>query len=155
MPRQLWLLRHGEAEPHGSRPDDDRALTPRGEDQSRSAGRALAALGLTFQAVYTSPKVRARDTAMLACEALGVTPVEHGPLRGDFGGRSALELLRDHAEDDRLLLVGHNPDLPQVVADLAGGRVDMKKGGVAGLRVNGAAADLIVLLRPRELDRIG
>ena len=56
MARQLWLLRHGEAEPHDVRSDDERRLTSRGEDQSRAAGRALAALEVTFQAVYTSPK---------------------------------------------------------------------------------------------------
>jgi phosphohistidine phosphatase len=152
MARQLWLLRHGEAEPHDARSDDERRLTARGEDQSRAAGRALAALEVVFQAVYTSPKVRAADTARLACEALGAEPIEHAPLREGFSADDALELL--HA-DERVLVVGHEPDLSQVVHDLTGARVDMKKGGVAGLRAEGARGELIVLLRPRELDRIG
>jgi phosphohistidine phosphatase len=63
MARQLWLLRHGEAEPHDARSDDERRLTARGENQSRAAGRALAAMEIVFQAVYTSPKVRARHRA--------------------------------------------------------------------------------------------
>lgn len=42
MARELWLLRHGEAEPHDVRPDEERRLTPRGERQSRDAGAALA-----------------------------------------------------------------------------------------------------------------
>ena len=152
MARQLWLLRHGEAEPHGARSDDDsRVLTERGEAQARSAGRALAALELTFQAVYTSPKVRARDTARLACEALGIAPLDHEPLREGFSADDALELL--HA-DERILVVGHEPDFSQVVQDLTGGRVDFKKGGVAGVRMDGARGALIALLRPRELDRI-
>jgi len=151
MARQLWLLRHGEAEPHGSANDDDRRLTERGEGQSRAAGRALAALEVTFQAVYTSPKVRARDTARLACEALGCEPLEHQPLRMGFSADDALELL--HA-DERILVVGHEPDISQVVHDLTGGQIDMKKGGVAGLRLDGGHAELIVLLRPRELDRL-
>jgi phosphohistidine phosphatase len=149
---QLWLLRHGEAEPHHVRSDDERRLTARGEDQARVAGRALANLELTFQAVYTSPKIRARDTAKLACEALGCQPIEHGPLREGFSAADALELL--HA-DERILLVGHEPDFSQVVYDLTGGRIDMKKGGVAGVRMDGARGELIVLLRPRELDRLG
>src|SRR3954453_17074012 len=126
MATQLWLLRHGEAEPHDSRPDPERRLTPRGEDQSRVAGRALAALEITFQAVYTSPKVRARDTARLACEALGCEPLEHQPLRVGFRGDDALELV--HA-DERILVVGHEPDFSQVVHDLTGAQIDMKKGG--------------------------
>jgi phosphohistidine phosphatase len=151
MARQLWLLRHGEAEDHGSALDDDRRLTERGEGQSRAAGRALAALKITFQAVYTSPKVRARDTARLACEALGCEPIEHQPLRMGFSAHDALELL--HA-DERILVVGHEPDFSQVVHDLTGGSIDMKKGGVAGVRLDGAHGELIVLLRPRELDRL-
>jgi len=151
MARQLWLLRHGEAEPHGSAGDDERRLTERGEGQSRSAGRALAALEITFQAVYTSPKVRARDTARLACEALGCEPLEHQPLRMGFSADDALELV--HA-DERILVVGHEPDFSQVVHDLTGAQIDMKKGGVAGLRVEGGRGELIVLLRPRELTRL-
>ena len=151
MARQLWLLRHGEAEPHDARSDDERRLTDRGADQSRAAGRALAALDVVFQAVYTSPKVRARDTAQLACEVLGCEPIEHGPLRQGFTADDALELL--HA-DERVLVVGHEPDFSQVVQDLTGGRIDLKKGGVAGVRLDGARGELIVLLRPRELDRL-
>jgi phosphohistidine phosphatase len=151
MARQLWLLRHGEAEPHDSRSDDERRLTPRGEDQSRAAGRALAAMDVVFQAVYTSPKVRARDTAKLACEALGAEPMEHAPLREGFSADDARELL--HA-DERILVVGHEPDFSQVVHDLTGARIDLKKGGLAGVRMDGARGELIALLRPRELDRI-
>src|SRR6058998_2454301 len=115
MARQLWLLRHGEAEPHGGASDDDRRLTERGEGQSRAAGRALAALEIAFQAVYTSPKVRARQTAALACDGLGCEAVEHAPLREGFTAHDALELL--HA-DERILVVGHEPDFSQVVHDL-------------------------------------
>jgi phosphohistidine phosphatase len=152
MARQLWLLRHGEAAPHDARSDDARRLTARGEDQARSAGRALAAMEITFQAVYTSPKVRASDTARLACEQLGLEAVEHTPLREGFSAGDALELLHS---DERILVVGHDPDFTQVVHDLTGARIDMKKGGVAGVRMDGARGELVALLRPRELDRIG
>ena len=151
MARQLWLLRHGEAEPHDARSDDERRLTQRGEDQSRAAGRALAALEITFQAVYTSPKVRARETAVLACEGLGGEPLEHEPLREGFSASDALELL--HA-DERILVVGHEPDFSQVVHDVTGARIDLKKGGIAGIRMDGARGELVALLRPREIDRL-
>jgi len=80
MAKQLWLLRHGEAEPHDARPDAERRLTERGVEQSRAAGRALARLELPVHLVFTSPKVRARDTALAACESLGLEPIEHGAL---------------------------------------------------------------------------
>ena len=63
MARQLWMLRHGEAVPHDSKPDDDRELTPRGRRQAEEAGKALAAINEEFAACYTSPKVRAVETA--------------------------------------------------------------------------------------------
>jgi phosphohistidine phosphatase len=154
MAQQLWLLRHGEAEPHGHAPDADRQLTDRGRDQSRAAGRALAALGVEVHMALTSPKARALQTAELACEALGVEPVEHDALAEGFDGGEALALLAG-AGDQRVLVVGHEPDLSQVVHDLTGARIDLKKGGVAALRMDGARGELIALLRPRELDRIG
>jgi phosphohistidine phosphatase len=154
MANQLWLLRHGEAEPHDAKPDFDRELTERGRGQSRSAGAALAALELTFQAVYTSPKVRARDTALLACEALGEEPIVTPVLAEAFTVADARDLLLGVEPDGRILVVGHNPDFAQVVHDLTGARVDFKKGGVAGVRLEGTRGELIALLRPRELDRI-
>jgi phosphohistidine phosphatase len=155
MANQLWLLRHGEAEPHDSRPDEERRLTERGEDQARAAGRALAALGITFQAVYTSPKVRARDTALLAGEALDEEPIVTPVLSEAFSVQDARDLLLGVEPDGRILVVGHNPDFELVVHDLTGARVDLKKGGLAGVRLEGSlGGTLIALLRPREIDRI-
>lgn len=153
MAAQLWLLRHGEAVPHDATGDDgDRPLTPRGSEQSRAAGRALAALELVFHAVYASPKLRALDTARLACEALDAgEPVVWEPLRSGFGAADTRELLLAGGDDQRVLVVGHEPDFSQVVADLTGARIDLKKGGVAAVR----DGELIALLRPRELERIG
>jgi phosphohistidine phosphatase len=154
MAQQLWLLRHGEAEPHDARPDAERRLTDRGREQSRVAGCALAALKLQMHLAFTSPKVRARDTAVLACEALGVEPIEHAALFAGFDAADALELLAAAGPDQRVLVVGHEPDFSQVVYDLTGGRIDFKKGGIAGVRLDGTRGELIVLMRPRELERI-
>ena len=154
MARQLWILRHGEAEPHGARPDAERRLTERGEAQARAAGAALAVLGVDIAACFTSPKVRARETAELACAELGIEPIVHPPLREGFTARDAVELVDAAGGEKRVLVVGHEPDFSQVVHDLTGGRIQLKKGGIAGVRMNGGLADLIVLLRPRELSRI-
>lgn len=154
MTTTLWILRHGDAEPHGARPDPERTLTERGERQSRDAGAALAALGVEPVAVWTSAKVRARDTARLACAALGVEPVEHDALFAGFEAADARDLLAAARDGEAVLVVGHEPDLSQVVCDLTGARIDMKKGGVAAVRIDGSRGELIVLLRPRELSAI-
>jgi phosphohistidine phosphatase len=154
MAAQLWLLRHGEAVPHESKPDDDRELTPRGERQSIAAGKGLARLGVEFDACYTSPKLRALQTARLACEALNIEPLEEAVLADGFDRDDALELLGRHGADARVLAVGHEPSFSQVVYDFTGGRVDFKKGGVAAVRAERAGGELLTLLRPRELESL-
>lgn len=149
MAQQVWFLRHGEAEPHDARPDPERRLTPRGEDQSRAAGRALARLEIPFHAVFSSPKVRAWDTARLACTPLGLEPVEHRPLV-DASADDVLELAAG-GPDDRILVVGHNPSFEQVVYDLTGARIDLRKGAIVGVRLRGNRGELLALLQPREL----
>jgi phosphohistidine phosphatase len=151
---QLWLLRHGEAVPHESKPDFDRELTPRGERQAVAAGEALARLGLEFSACYTSPLIRARDTAELACQHLSIAPEPRDALSKDFDAGDARELLAEQGDGERILVVGHNPAFEQVVHDLTGARVDFKKGGVAAVRMSGATGELIALLRPRELESL-
>lgn len=152
MAQQLWFLRHGEAEPHDARPDADRRLTARGEEQSRAAGRALVKLEVAFQLVLTSPRIRALDTARLACQELGSDFVVDNSLSSEFGIDDALELAAAAGDDKRVLFVGHDPDFTQVVFDLTGARIDLKKGGVAGVRMLGSRkGELLVLLRPREL----
>jgi phosphohistidine phosphatase len=139
----IWLLRHGDAA-DGS-PDAERPLTEKGERQSRNAGRALKRLGVELDACLASPKVRAQQTAQLACAELGVEVNTEEALQG--GPFDANELA---AGLDQVLLVGHDPDFSMAVHSLTGAQVRMKKGGLAGVE----KGELIVLLRPHELEAI-
>src|SRR5260370_798870 len=108
MARQLWLLRHGEAEPHVARPDPERRLTPRGERQSRAAGAALARLGIVPAALSSSPPVPALATSRPApaippCGALlaraaapGLRQANRLPDRGRPAGEATAALPVDH-----------------------------------------------------------
>lgn len=139
----IWLLRHGDAE-DGS-PDAERPLTEKGREQSRAAGAALKALGVEIDACLTSPKLRAAETARIACEPLGVEPeLEPKLAGGPFDAEALAAGLGD------VLLVGHDPDFSMAVHSLTGAQVRMKKGGLAAVD-NG---ELIVLLRPRELKHL-
>jgi phosphohistidine phosphatase len=140
----IWLLRHGEAEDDA--PDDaSRRLTKKGERQSRTAGLALAKLGVELEACLTSPKVRALDTARLACEALEIDVEETDSLRGgDFDPEEVA------AGRGNVLLVGHEPDFSRAIQRATGARIDMKKGGLAAID-----DDLLLsLLRPRQIREI-
>jgi phosphohistidine phosphatase len=140
----IYLLRHGDAE-DGDGDDDARRLTPRGERQARSAGLALAARGTAIDVCLASPRVRAAETARLACEALGIEPEAAVELRGGRFDAPALAAGRGD-----VLLVGHEPDLSAEVARLTGARVKMRKGGLA--IVDGST--LVALLPPADLAAI-
>jgi phosphohistidine phosphatase len=141
----IWLLRHGDAEDGAGKPDAERALTEKGERQSRDAGKALRKLDVKLDLCLTSPKVRARCTADLACESLDCQVEEDDRLAG--GDFDPLELSAGRGE---VLLVGHEPDFSGAIALVTGSRVKMKKGGVAALDDH----LLHVLLRPKDLRAI-
>ena len=140
----IYLLRHGDAE-NGNGDDDARRLTAKGKRQARAAGEALAVLGAPIDACLASPKVRAADTAQLACAALGFEPEIAEDLRGGRFDSLALAAGRG-----AVLLVGHEPDFSGEVARLTGANVKLRKGGLAV--VDGGT--LVALLRPKDLAAI-
>jgi phosphohistidine phosphatase len=137
----IYLLRHGDAE-DGDGDDAARRLTAKGEGQAEAAGRALAALGAEIDACLTSPKVRAAETARLACQSLGLEPELAEELRGGPFDSPGLTAGRGN-----VLLVGHEPDFSSEVARLTGAKVKLRKGGLAIVDGN----TLITLLRPKDL----
>jgi phosphohistidine phosphatase len=140
----IYFLRHGDAE-HETSNDADRHLTEKGERQAEAVGRALGALKAQIDACLTSPKVRAEQTARIACQHLDVSVEIAEELRG--GQFDAVELAAGRGD---VLLVGHEPDFSNAIADLTGGRVKLRKGGLACVEDN----LLHALLRPKELRKI-
>jgi phosphohistidine phosphatase len=140
----IWLLRHGDASDDA--PDDaSRPLTEKGQRQSRAAGEALATLGVQLDACLASPKLRARDTARIACEALDVEIEETDALRGgDFDPHDLAAGRRE------VLLVGHEPDFSRAIQAATGARVELKKGGLAAIE----DGTLVTLLRSPQLRAI-
>jgi phosphohistidine phosphatase len=141
----IWILRHGDAEAGEGKPDAERDLTEKGERQSHDAGKALKTLGVELDVCLTSPKVRARRTAELACEVLGVPVETEGRLAG--GDFEPMELAAGRGD---VLLVVHEPDCSQAVALVTGSRVKMKKGGIAAMDDH----ILHILMRPKDLKEI-
>jgi phosphohistidine phosphatase len=139
----LWLLRHAEAA--DGTPDDDRPLTERGVRQATAAGFALERLGVKIDACLSSPKLRALQTAQLACEALGVEVTVEPRLSGE--PFDAYDLAAGLGE---VLLVGHDPSFTLTLHDLTGAQARMRKGGLAGIN----KGELITLMRPTELAAI-
>jgi phosphohistidine phosphatase len=141
----IYLLRHGEAE-RGNGDDAARRLTTRGERQSETAGRALAALGAEIDACLSSPKTRAADTARLACRPLGL---EH-EIAEELSG-SGFDSIGLSAGRGDVMLVGHEPDFSNEIARLSGAKARLRKGGLAIVE----DGTLLALLRPEDLAAIG
>jgi phosphohistidine phosphatase len=127
--RELWILRHAEAESTGPEGDASRRLTRDGRHRAREVGRSLADRGLRPGRVVSSPYLRARETAEIAAAeaapGLGIE-LDPGLEPGGDPGEAARAILRDGALP--ALLVGHNPDLSELVLALTGSPVAMRKG---------------------------
>ncbi|PKW06360.1 phosphohistidine phosphatase [Streptomyces sp. 1222.5] len=124
--RRLMVLRHAKsAWPEGVQ-DHRRPLGPRGLRDAPAAGRALAEVGGLPDLALCSTAVRARRTWELAAAEWGTPP----PVRYDrrlyaAGVADLLDVVREvPREVEALLLVGHNPGLEELVAELAGDGLD-------------------------------
>lgn len=122
--KQLCLLRHAKSDwGDPSLPDHDRPLSERGERAAPAVGRYIAQRGLVPDLVLCSTARRAVDTlALVVPQWPAQPPVEHDPglyLCGEVALRKRLAALPDGV--DRVLLVGHNPDLQDLLETLSGG----------------------------------
>jgi phosphohistidine phosphatase len=132
----LYFLRHGKAG-HGdpSDPNDDvRRLTDAGAAELRAAAPLWRRLNLRPDVVLASPLPRARQTADLFVEGVGMKrdPIEDDRLRPGADWSDMAQAIADHRDARRLMLVSHEPDLSEAVSLLTGARsVRMRKGGLA------------------------
>ena len=161
----LFLLRHGIAVERGTpgySRDSDRPLTPKGERRLANIADAMEAMGLTFDLILSSPYVRARQTAEIVADALGLKQkLEFSEALTPDGDAKALiaELNRLGPEPGNVLLVGHEPFLSALVSLLTTGEprlaLDFKKGGLCKLEAEtlrpGRCATLAWLLTPRQM----
>jgi phosphohistidine phosphatase len=148
----LYFLRHAHAEDGYDKPDELRALTPTGHQQAATTGALLKKAGLKLAALYTSPRLRATQTAEAIGNTLGITPQTREELNIGFNLVRLNKLVDDANMGDSIMVVGHEPTLSQTIREITGGRVEMKKCGLARVDVmvrqplNG---ELVWLLPPR------
>ena len=166
---ELYILRHGLAgesgDPHY--PDDSqRPLTAEGKRKMHQAAQGIKAMGITFDLAFTSPYLRARQTAEIVCsqldcsDALKIT-------KNLEPGRNPLKAIAEINEssliNNRVLIVGHEPFLSGLASLLVSGSnipvLELKKGALCKLEVNelkyGRCAALLWLLTSKHLGIIG
>lgn len=165
----LFLLRHGIAAERSAKKypqDADRPLTPEGRDRLRRVARALHALELNFDLILSSPYLRARQTAEIVAEALGLSRRLQfsDRLAADGNGRELIqELAARRPLPANPLLVGHEPYLSHLASLLLTGgdglELVLKKGGLCKLALDRLSprprATLEWLLTPRQMALMG
>lgn len=129
---ELHLLRHADAgDPMTWSGDDaDRPLSPKGERQAARLGHLLRTTGFRTDAIISSPKLRARQTAEAVAEALGMEVVLDARLGEALDYATMDRILAEGGSPDRPLLVGHDPDLSWLASALIGARIEMRKGAL-------------------------
>ena len=137
---ELYLLRHAHAgDPVAwEGPDDQRPLSEKGEKQADRLGRFLAGIGFRADAVISSPKVRAAQTARIVAGHLELQVRTDERLAGALGPVALEAVLRDAGGPERPVVVGHDPDFTELVALLCdAARVPMRKGALARIDIAG------------------
>jgi phosphohistidine phosphatase len=158
---ELYILRHGIAVERGTpgyKKDSDRPLTPEGEEKMRQIADAMRGMDLKFDVILSSPYTRAEQTAHIVAGEL-----DEEVSYSDYlvPGGNALELIAEINDErpQRVLLVGHEPDLSSLISVLITGgssaSIELKKGGLCKMTteklVFGQCATLNWLLTPKQL----
>lgn len=143
---KLFLLRHGLAVERGSPGFEDdfiRPLTAKGRHQLRQSCAGLKKLGVKFDQLLASPLIRARETSAIVAAELKCAPrrcrLSENLRPGAEPARLVTELKALGSGPEKILLVGHEPDLSRLIALLVTGKIaggfELKKGGLAKLEI--------------------
>ncbi len=159
---KLYFLRHADALP-AERPDldEERPLSPKGHKQAKSIAEFLSEIDVAFDMAYSSPLLRARETAE------GILPITNDnvwvklelveELRNETSPKDFDRWLKSLPVQDHILIVGHNPSISERVSRLLGVNnaesFHMPKGGLACLKTEaGKTAALEFFVSPKMLD---
>lgn len=131
---ELHLLRHA----HAGDPmkwkgaDFDRPLSTKGRAQAERLGSLLARVDFKTDAILTSPKIRALETAELVAERIGVKPILETRLAETVTLADLEQILTSAGNPSRPIIVGHDPDFSELLALLVGAsEIPMRKGAFA------------------------
>jgi phosphohistidine phosphatase len=164
----IYLLRHGIAvNAEETTGNNDRPLSAKGSKRMRKGARGLRRLGLDFDAVLTSPLARARQTADIIAEALGLQARISvlNALQPNNSVDDLIASLSEYKNCEHLLLVGHEPLLSETAAFLLTGKkakgleLEFKKGALCHIEIDALpprnSGTLLSFLTPKQLRSLG
>jgi phosphohistidine phosphatase len=146
----ISLMRHGIAAELGEGGvirDAERPLTPEGRARLEQGAIGLRKLNPKYNFIFTSSLLRARQTAEVVAVALGMqnkvkvleSLAPGKSLEGAASGQAEIFIEMGTHSFDRVLLVGHQPDLSELASYLLTGHrnlnIEFKKGTVCAIEV--------------------
>jgi phosphohistidine phosphatase len=152
---ELYLLRHGDAEPRQvSAPDAERALTPKGKRDVNAITEQARIGNVRPDVVLTSPLRRAKETAAIAQKRMGVKRLlETKVLLPDTPPESVWKELSSLEGAEQVLLAGHEPCLSRLAQFLLRAKfgMDLKKGAMLRITIprTGGGGVLKWMITPR------
>lgn len=120
--RELILLRHAHAESPGTGEDMQRPLSAEGQAAAEAVGRWLVEHALVPDCVLCSPAARTRQTLEAVLRVVGYVDQRTEPEIYEATPGTLMELIDRHCAVRRLMVVGHNPGLEQLVALMESGQ---------------------------------
>jgi phosphohistidine phosphatase len=151
---ELQLLRHADAEMHA--PSDlERPLSEKGRRQAAEVARFLREHLTAPVRILTSPALRTVQTAEIVGAALGVEVIRCPWALPGMGVEEALLSLNDYMQLKRVMLVGHQPDLGDLIASLLGmpqsAQLHVRKASLAQLTLFGTNSARLEAFIPCKL----
>jgi len=154
---RLYFLRHGHAEPGLSVSDHARQLTPKGVARLQTAAKVMKRLKIKPTHLFSSPRVRAQQTAEIVAEQLNISVELREEVNFGFDTNAVHALIDRLPEGSQVMFVGHEPTFSMTVRAITGGQVAMKKGSLARVdlidpvRLQG---ELVWLIAPKVFDAL-
>jgi phosphohistidine phosphatase len=151
---KLYFLRHAHAEDKHPDGDAARRLTDKGINSAQAVADLLKRLDVQPAYIFTSPRVRALFTAQIVGEALGKEPEIREAANFGFDLAGLNTLIAALADDIEVIIVGHEPTFSVTIGELTGGRLQMKKSGLARVDLHSRAplrGELVWLIAPKIL----
>lgn len=140
---QLYILRHANADTEAAT-DEARELSEKGREQARKVARFCALHGITPDVIFSSPLIRAQQTAKPVAKELGMEVTTVRWLACGATPVGILGQLAAFGESATVMLVGHQPDLGELIAHLLGAAQG------ASVNVRKASLTLVEVLLPRK-----
>ena len=162
----LYILRHGKAEPYGQRYPADhlRPLTEKGRKRTKGSVKGMKAANVNVDLIVSSPILRARQTAEIVHKGLGIAePIEFSSALASGSVREVMSAIQAYASLDGVLLVGHEPTLSELISTMSSGvyhvAFNLKPGGLCKLNVAtlgfGQCASIEWFVTPKQLVAMG